>query len=660
VVEGEWGIHFLKTLLMYLANLKLWNFRKFGDTKEFNLKTPHLDLNFKLGLNVLVGENDSGKSAILDSIKHVLKTHSYEWIRIAEEDFYQGADRLRIEILFAGLTDDEAKNFTEWLGWIGEAEEAVPYLRLIYDVNKTNSRILPSEIRAGVDDAGYQMSAEAKEYLKITYLKALRDASGELVPKKNSRLSQILQNHEAFKDAGSEHYLLNLLQVFNEAVEKYFEAKGIHFGEDGTKTEGDIADDRGKKLKQEIDGYIKSFFDPSKVTEISIVEANLKALLEKLELTVKDDFNPGLGSLNRLFMASELLHLNKTDWTGLRLGLIEELEAHLHPQSQMQVIEALQKISDIQLILTTHSPNLASKVKLDNLILCKNSNAYPLGKEYTKLDDDDYIFLEKFLDVTKANLFFAKGIILVEGWSEEIFIPSFTKLLKKQGIISKDLTEAGVAIINVGSKAYLRYSRIFLRQQQGQILPLPVSIVTDVDIPKYAKQLMTDEEGKVLKNDKGKPKYECIARDPLTVAQETQKVLEEAEAYLNEDPVKLFIAPEWTFEYCLYKSTSLGNLFIATSQEQHPKMDKTNFEQELAKKLLIQSLNKTEIAYSLSLQLEDAAIKSDMKVAQPDADESDQLEESDDENKNSTDFRIQPEDPSIAYLINAIKYAIGD
>ena len=39
-------------------------------------------------------------------------------------------------------------------------------------------------------------------------------------------------------------------------------------------------------------------------------------------------------------------------------------------------------------------------------------------------------FLERFLDVTKANLFFAKGVIMVEGWAEEILIPALAKKLK--------------------------------------------------------------------------------------------------------------------------------------------------------------------------------------------------------------------------------------
>ncbi|WP_228458504.1 ATP-dependent nuclease, partial [Chryseobacterium indologenes] len=99
-------------------------------------------------------------------------------------------------------------------------------------------------------------------------------------------------------------------------------------------------------------------------------------------------------------------HLNKRNWDGIRLGLVEELEAHLHPQAQMQIIDSLQQHTDIQLILTTHSPNLASKVKLENLIICTKNYAFPLGEKYTKLKKSDYPFLERFLDVTKSNLFF--------------------------------------------------------------------------------------------------------------------------------------------------------------------------------------------------------------------------------------------------------------
>ena len=173
---------------MHLSNLRLWNFRKFGNNSTIDLEKPYLDLNFTTGINVLIGENDSGKSAIIDSIKLTLKTHSYEWFRLDWDDFHDGSDRLRIELRFDNLSDEEAKNFTEWLGWIGEGDEAKPFLRLIYDASRNidDQYIYPTEVRAGVDESGYQLTAEAREYLKTTYLKPLRDAKSELIPRKTS------------------------------------------------------------------------------------------------------------------------------------------------------------------------------------------------------------------------------------------------------------------------------------------------------------------------------------------------------------------------------------------------------------------------------------------------------------------------------------------
>lgn len=83
----------------------------------------------------------------------------------------------------------------------------------------------------------------------------------------------------------------------------------------------------------------------------------------------------------------------------------------------------------MQFILTTHSPNITSKVRLgadedvNNIIICNGKNVFPMGKDYTLLNKKDYKYLDTFLDVTKSNLFFAKGVILVEGWAEEILLP---------------------------------------------------------------------------------------------------------------------------------------------------------------------------------------------------------------------------------------------
>ncbi|HMO78143.1 MAG TPA: AAA family ATPase [Candidatus Paceibacterota bacterium] len=596
---------------MHVSNLKLWNFRKYGSDGEFDLKTPDLSLDLNKNLNVLVGENDSGKTAIIDALKIIFKTHSFEWIRIENDDFFKDKDHLRIEAILSDLSSLEAKNFLEWLGWVGEGEEAVPYLRLILDVkrNPTTKEIKYNEVKAGVDEEGTALSGEAREFLKVTYLRPLRDAGSELVPKQNSRLSQILQGHQAFKNRGESHDLVKLFRKFNKDVQNYF----LGIDADGTA----ITDLEGDRLKKEIDSYIQEFYTPDSESEFGVVQGTLKNILEKLELSLKEVKNPGLGTLNKLFISSELLHLKKDNWNGMKLGLIEEVEAHLHPQSQLQVMEALQAQNGIQLVLTTHSPNLASKIKIENLILCYKNKTFPLKSSETKLDIKQYKFLEKFLDVTKADLFFAKGLILVEGWSEEILIPS---IAKKIGI---DLTKKGVSVINIGNIGFQNYINIFLRQNEPY-LDLPIAIVTDSDVRPYRKEETT--EG-----------LEFIDRyvpvDDATFRSETAaKVFTLSEN--DEQSVRHFVSENWTLEYSLANSVSFSELFKIVVKSVHTGTDWSNFNVKLAEKLLRKTLNKTEIAYKLASVL-------------------------DSQHKNTTPISItEPGEADYAkYLTDAIKYA---
>ncbi len=431
----------------------------------------------------------------------------------------------------------------------------------------------------------------------------MRDAENELVAKRNSRLSQILLGDEAFKGKEKDNDLVKIFSGLKEELENYF--KGV----DNT---GQPKATEGKQIKDKIDSYIKSFYSKNNEIEFESTSTDIKSILEKLTLTLKGEPNPGLGTLNRLFMAAELLHLTKSNWTGLRLGMVEELEAHLHPQAQMQVIEAFQKQKDIQLILTTHSPNLASKLELENLIICNNGNAFPMGETYTKLGKDNYKFLEKFLDTTKANLFFAKGVILVEGWAEEILIPSIAKAI---GI---NLTEKGVSIVNIGHTGFDHYAKIYLRQAEPD-MEIPVAVVTDSDIREYEKS-----------GD------EFVKRGANTVQQETQTKL----AIINgnsESNVKYFPAPNWTLEYTLFKSTSLTTVFQNAAKAFHTRTDwNTDFEKALATKLINKSLKKTYIAYHIANAI-DEDLSKEVRTIQ----------------------NVDEANDKVNYLVKAIKYASG-
>ena len=507
---------------MFLSELKIWNFRKYGSGDG---GAPGLHLKLNKGLNLLVGENDSGKTAIVDAIKFVLQTQSHDYQRLEEEDFFLSpgteptdanrAKSFKIECIFRGFDaeNNEAANFLEWLGIEKDCDGNDGYFLKVTLNSERKDRKITYDIKAGPYDEGIQLDGAARDFLRVTYLKPLRDAERELIPGRRSRLAQILKSHEAFSSILEvEHPITKIAESANSQIEGYFKGKD----EDNE----DIEDQSGRNLLSDINEYLKEFFtekEINKIAKFTISGQSLSGILEKLILDLVEE-NSGLGSYNRLYIATELLLLKRTNYYGIKLSLIEEVEAHLHPQAQLRLIEYLQneiaEKSGVQLIMTTHSPNLASKVNLDNLIICKGDKAFPMGSNFTELEKGDYLFLERFLDVTKANLFFAQGIILVEGDAENLLIPVIADIL------GKPITKHSVSVVNVQSTAFLRYSRIFKRKS-GEGIGVKVAVVTDNDI----------------KPDSG-----------LTEEQIEDKRTEKKTKY-NGQEIETFISPDWTLEY---------------------------------------------------------------------------------------------------------------
>jgi putative ATP-dependent endonuclease of the OLD family len=496
---------------MHIRIIRLWNFRKFGNSgAELDLGLPSLEIPFQKGINLLVGPNDSGKTAVIDAIKIVCRTHSQEWIGLDADDFYQATSKLRIELEFA-LEDSESSHFVDWLVWENSTNGLKAFLQINLEGEIIESRVV-YRTTYGTQGSANMIPPELREFLKVTYLRPLRDAKQDLTPKRNSRLSQILLGHSAFRDQDPAHYLIQRFAEFNASIKNYFE------GVDHTGA-NPLSDVRGKELKDKIDSLLKDL--SGKASRFNVGAERLKTITERLELSTLDDQNQGLGTLNLLFIAAELLHLEGNSQRGLRLGLIEEVEAHLHPQAQLRAIAALRKEEKVQLIVTTHSPNITSKISLENLILFDRVSAFSMRLQDTRLLRTDRLFLERFLDVTKANLFFADGVILVEGPSEELLVPSIAKW------IGLDVVMSGVSVVNVGNTSMLRFSKIFCRNDARQ-MKIPVSVVTDVDVKPSDEGLLTEN---------GKTKLEA-SRDRLL-----QKY--------NEGSICVFISPHRTLEYCL-------------------------------------------------------------------------------------------------------------
>lgn len=568
---------------MYLSELQIRNFRQFGDAGE------SFHVRFNIGVTALVGQNDSGKSTVIDAIRYVLLTRDQESIRIQPEDFHvnengQRATEIYLTCKMSELTTDDMGAFLEYLSY--EDDKVTLYInwtaRKLSDMPGSR-RWVDVTMRSGRNGTGPAFDSQARALLAAAYLKPLRDAEREMAPGRNSRLSQVLANvstirdgsdydqHNPPKDAAAvaDLSLLGLFDYLGQSVQQHA----------GIRSAQETINDRylpSLSLQQEsLKGRIAFFAGGTD-------DAKLRHILERLELSLFDDLargskgRSGLGSNNLLFMACELLLLgNEPD--GLALLLIEEPEAHLHPQRQLRLMEFLDAAASnisgkigrqVQVVLTTHSPNLASKIQLENVVLLDRGRAFSFTPTETKLARSDYRFLQRFLDVTKANLFFAHGVLVVEGEAEALLIPTLAKL------IDRDLTEHGVSVVNVGGTGLRRFSRILQRNESAtHPITIPVACVTDLDVmPNCAPQILelvaSDDDSKWSSSNR---RWRAL-RDLGTTQEEIDRALASRRAKLSEDDganVRTFVADHWTLEYDLAMHGLAEEVFVAARLAQN-------------------------------------------------------------------------------------------
>ncbi|MDU3047003.1 AAA family ATPase, partial [Bradyrhizobium sp.] len=175
---------------MYISEIHASGFRCFEPTAPLHLKLSP-------GLNILVGPNDAGKSAIIDAARYVLWTRGDDYIRPDEHDFHVSATGIRgldflVRCTFDDLSADEEARFLEWCTNEKGKLRLHVCMRGARRVSPGGGSIVSSQHRAGAEGEGLPLDGELREYLKATYLKPLRDAEREMRAGRRSRLSRIL------------------------------------------------------------------------------------------------------------------------------------------------------------------------------------------------------------------------------------------------------------------------------------------------------------------------------------------------------------------------------------------------------------------------------------------------------------------------------------
>jgi len=434
---------------MRLLNLHIRNFRKIED----------LSVTFPKGLTVIVGENNVGKTAIIDALRLMLfSSRDFEALRLNEDDFRResGGAPIEISCTFCGLEDEDEVHFHECLVDIGDGKFHAQ-LNARAEFNQTTRRV--NVKMWGGETEGGTLPSNLYDRLSSIYLQPLRDPENGLRPGRYSQISRLI---DRLTDADKHDEFETIALQANDQIRELESVKNAK-----SDIDSQLISIAGVELAQNTELI---FSDPS----FHRIIAGLQPEIDGLPFSLN-----GLGYNNLVFTAATLGTLRRSEQFSFRSILVEEPEAHLHPHLQVLLLRHLVNAAEntqeneVQVLVSTHSPILASQAPIDSVISVHESEGKVTAVSVCSITYEEALKkkLQRFLDATRAELFFARRILMVEGIAEALLLPVLAS------ISGGNLKDSSVTVLNADGINFNAFIPLFGRGRLG----LPVAILTDGD-----------------------------------------------------------------------------------------------------------------------------------------------------------------------------------
>ena len=413
---------------MRLEKVRIKGFRNFDDTEViFQKKT------------LIIGANDVGKSNLLYALRILFdKTISEHDLELTESDYnaYSGTDTIEITAYLCEVTEDCL------LSTFGSAVKDGKVV-----IRYTNQKNGTYKILTGYDVSTLS-ELQTRQYIKrlnMQYVDTNRNLFSFLSREKIKILQiakEKLSEEAKASDSQKINEIQNSLDKINESISslQYISTS--------------LA-----QVNREL-GEL-SVHNEDQAVRFVAGESKADKMLDNLVLAYSTGDTPlsigGDGRNNQIFLATWIAkqHLQK-NIDHVTFYAIEEPEAHLHPHQQRKLSAYIQNSFDEQILITTHSPHIASKFEPASIVRLYSENKYSFAScggcsELLKSVFDDFGYR---LNALSAETFFSDGVFLVEGTSEVLFYTALARELKL------DLDRHNISILSVEGVGFKPYVAI--------------------------------------------------------------------------------------------------------------------------------------------------------------------------------------------------------